>query len=176
VWVAFFRNLNLGQPRSPSRSQLVDAFEAEGATDVLSHQSNGTVAFSTTGDPQRLADSVAARLRQVCAYDDVVPVRSLEWLAGLGLDDVPDGCELTVFESPSPFPEPLPWSPDRQEVTVLRADHLHAVVLNHRERRSRGTPVVEARLGVRATSRGVGTVLRLLARLGMSGPSVAGGG
>ena len=167
MWVAFFRNLNLGQPRSPSRSQLVDAFEAEGATDVLSHQVNGTVAFATAGDPQALADAVAARLGPVCGYADVAPVRSLEWLAGLGLDDLPDGCELTVFDGPSPFPEPLPWTPSA-DVTVLAADGDHAIVQNHVERRSQGTRVVEARLGVRATSRGVGTVQRLLARLGTS--------
>ncbi|WP_236666526.1 hypothetical protein [Nocardioides baculatus] len=49
---------------------------------------------------------------------------------------------------------------------MLAADHLHAIVLNHVERRSNGTPVIEWRLGVRATSRGVGTVQRLLARVG----------
>lgn len=49
---------------------------------------------------------------------------------------------------------------------MLRADGRHAVVHNHEERRSYGTRVVEQRLGVPATSRGAGTVLRLLARLG----------
>ena len=165
MWVAFFRNLNLGQPRSPSRAELVAAFEAEGATDVLSHQSNGTVAFATERDPQALADAVAARLGPVCGYADVAPVRSLEWLAGLGLDVLPDGCELTVFDGPSSFPEALPWSPHGVDATVLAADHLHAIVHNHVERRSVGTRLVESRLDVPATSRGVGTVLRLLARL-----------
>ena len=164
--VAFFRNLNLGQRRSPTRQQLVDAFVAEGATDVLSHQGNGTVAFRAPlgRDPQAIADAVAGRLGPVCGWGDVVLVRPVEWLASLGLDDQPSGCELTLFDGPSSFPEALPWSPDA-EVTVLRADHLHAIVLNHRERRSRGTPVVEARIERRATSRGVGTVQRLLARL-----------
>lgn len=135
--VAFFRNLNLGQLRSPTREQLLAAFAAEGARDVLSHQSNGTVAFSTTGDPQRLADAVVARLGPVCGYDDVVPVRSLAWLAGLGLDELPDGCELTVVDGPSRFPEPLPWRPDGQEVTVLRADRRHAIVAVAARRSSR---------------------------------------
>ena len=162
--VAFFRNLNLGQPRSPTRAQLVAAFEAEGATDVLSHQVNGTVAFTAPGDPQRLADAVAARLGPVCAYDDVALVRSLSWLSGLGLAALPDGCELTLFDGPPDFPEPLPWTP-APDVTVLRADRRHAVVHNHVERRSAGTKLLETRLGVRATSRGAGTVLRLLARL-----------
>lgn len=49
---------------------------------------------------------------------------------------------------------------------MLVADGQHAIVHNHVERRSLDTRVVESRLGVRATSRGVGTVQRLLARLG----------
>jgi hypothetical protein len=168
VHVAFFRNLNLGQRGSPSRVQLVAAFEAEGAAGVLSHQSNGTVAFAvpTGADSQALADAVAVRLAGECAYDDVVLVRSLDWLHGLDLDDLPEGCELTLMDAEVPFPEPLPWDAPRGEVTVLAADHRHAIVHNHRERRSNGTPVVEWRLGVPATSRGVETVRRLLARLG----------
>ena len=167
VWVAFFRNLNLGQRRSPTRAQLLEAFAREGVSDALSHQVNGTVVFSAPHgrSPQDLADAVVDRLGPVCGYRDVVLVRSVAWLAGLALHDLPDGCELTLVDAPGVFPERLPWTPDG-EVTVLRADHLHAVVLNHRERRSRGTPVIEARLGVPATSRGVGTVQRLLARLG----------
>jgi hypothetical protein len=166
VWVAFFRNLNLGQVRSPSRSELVAAFAAEGASDVLSHQVNGTVAFSYAGDAQALADAVAARLGPVCGYADVAPVRSTDWLRDVGLDDLPDGCELTLMDGPDPFPEPLPWSPDGAAATVLRADRCHAIVENHVERRSVGTRLLEARLGVPATSRGVGTVQRLLVRLG----------
>lgn len=163
--VAFFRNLNLGQPASPNRDQLLEAFAAEGAIDVLSHQSNGTVAFRAPAhDPQAIGDAVARRLGLVCSYADVTLVRPVDWLASLGLGDLPDGCELTLVDGPSPFPEALPWSPS-PEVTVLRADHLHAVVQNHLARRSFGTRVVERRLGVPATSRGVDTVLRLLARL-----------
>ena len=164
--VAFLRNLNLGQRRCPSRAQLVEAFAAEGATDVLSHQSNGTVAFSASGDAQRLADAVVARLEPVSEWSDVVLVRSVEWLVSLDLDELSDGCELTLMDGPEPFPEAVPWEPGRGEVTVLRADGRHAIVLSHREHRSNGTPVVEWRLGVPATSRGLGTVQRLLARLG----------
>ncbi|MBL0749655.1 DUF1697 domain-containing protein [Nocardioides sp. G10] len=103
--VAFFRNLNVGQRRSPSRDQLLDAFAAAGATDVLSHLSNGTVAFTAAGDPQPLADAVAERLSTVCDYADLAVVRPVAWLVDLDLDALPDGCELTLFDGPSPFPE-----------------------------------------------------------------------
>lgn len=164
--VAFFRNLNLGQPQSPTRTQLLDAFAAEGARDVLSHQSNGTVAFACDGDPQALAGAVVARLGPVCGYADVAPVRPLSWLRDLGLEALPDGCELTVVDGPPSFPEALPWTSPGGEVTILSAGPGHVVVRTHEERRSHGTRVVERMLGVPATSRGVGTVLRLLARVG----------
>ena len=165
--VAFFRNLNLGQRRCPSRVQLVEAFEAEGATDVLSHQVNGTIAFTAPDgrSAQVVADAVVSRVQQLCEWSDVVLVRSVEWLESLDVDALPDGCELTLMHGPEPFPEAVPWDPGRGEVTVLRADGHHAIVLNHVERRSNGTPVIEWRLGVPATSRGIGTVQRLLARL-----------
>ena len=167
MWVAFFRNLNLGQRRSPTRDVLLAAFAAEGATDLLSHQGNGTVAFTAPADraPQELADAVVARLTPACGYDDVVLVRSLDWLRSLDPADLPDGCEVTLMDGPDPFPEALPWAPDGVDATVLRADGSHAVVLNHVERRSIGTRLVETRLGVPATSRGAGTVERLLVRL-----------
>ena len=45
--VAFFRNLNLGQPRSksPGSAALVAAFTAAGASGVRNFQTNGTVLF-----------------------------------------------------------------------------------------------------------------------------------
>jgi hypothetical protein len=116
--------------------------------------------------PQEVADEAASRLVEVCGWDDVVLVRPLAWLAGLGLEEVAGNAEVTVYDGPAEFPEPLPWEPPHGEVTVVSADARHAVVVNHRERRSNGTPVIERRLGVPATSRGIPTLLRLLARHG----------
>lgn len=60
--VAFFRNLNLGQRRNPTRVQLTDAFAALGATAVLSFRTNGTVVFAARAD-SRHAVSVNAAAR-----------------------------------------------------------------------------------------------------------------
>ena len=110
--VAFFRNLNLGQrrSRSPTRPELLEAFEQAGATSAVSFQTNGTVIF-TAGrrSPQRLADRAVELLTPVCGYDDMVAVRSADWLNELDLDDVPAHAEVSFFDSPDPFPEPLPW-------------------------------------------------------------------
>jgi hypothetical protein len=161
--VAFFRNLNLGQGSSPTRTQLVEAFTRAGATSVLSFQVNGTVAFDAPS-PQ-IGGEVVDRLTPVCGYADAVLVRPLAWLRDLELDGFPDGAEISLYDGPPVFPEPLPWLPPRGDLAVVRADALHAVSVNDLPGSSNATPVLERRLGVPVTSRGLPTVLRLLARL-----------
>ena len=168
--VAFFRNLNLGQrrSRSPTRPELLEAFAQAGATSAVSFQTNGTVIF-TPGrrSPQRLADRAVALLTPVCGYDDMVAVRPVDWLFGLDLDDVPDHAEVSFFDGADPFPEPLPWTSAGRGLVVIRADGLHAVSVNDPEGSSGATWVLEDLLGVKVTSRGVPTMLRLLVRLGL---------
>jgi GAF domain-containing protein len=164
--VAFFRNLNLGQGVSPTRPQLLEAFAGAGVTDALSFQVNGTVAFDPAGaDPRSVGEQVARLLTPVCEYADVAVVRSVDELRALDLE-VGDGVEVACFDGPSPFPEPLPWTPRRGDVHVVHATNRLAVAINHVEHRTAATPSLEALLGVPVTSRGAGTVRRLLARLG----------
>jgi hypothetical protein len=166
--VAFFRNLNLGQRRShsPTRLQLLDAFERAGATTATSFQVNGTIVFETDQDPQALADEVVRLLTPVCGYDDIVCVRPVDRLRELDLEDVPANAEVSFFDGPDPFPEPLPWdAPPRGGLTVVQADGRHAISVNDLERTSGATWVLETLLGVPVTSRGVPTMRRLLAKL-----------
>ena len=166
--VAFFRNLNLGQSRSrsPTRPLLLEAFAEAGATSAVSFQTNGTVLF-TPGrrSPQRLADRAVALLTPVCGYDDMVVARPVDWLRELDLDDVPVHAEVSFIDGPDPFPEPLPWEPPRGGLVVIRADGRHAVSVNDLEGSSGATWVLEKRIGVKVTSRGVPTMRRLLAKL-----------
>jgi len=164
--VAFFRNFNLGQGSSPTRTQLLDAFAEVGVRDAWSFQVNGTVVLEAPeGRPaQALLDEVVALLLPVCGYDDLALARPLPWLAGLGLGRVEGDAEVSFFDGPSPFPEDLPWIPPRGDLTVVRADERHAVSINDLHRRSNATRVLEHRLGVPVTSRGVPTLLRLLAK------------
>jgi hypothetical protein len=168
--VAFFRNLNLGQrrSRSPTRPELLEAFAQAGATSAVSFQTNGTVIF-TPGrrSPQRLADRAVALLTPVCGYDDMVAVRPVDWLFGLDLDDVPDHAEVSFFDGPDPFPEPLPWDASGRGLVVIRADSRHAVSVNDPEGSSGATWVLEDLLGVKVTSRGVPTMRRLIVKLGL---------
>ncbi len=164
--VAFFRNLNLGQRRShsPTRPELLDAFERAGATDASNFQVNGTIIFDAAGDPQTLADAVVRLLTPVCGYDDAVIVRPVPWVLDLELDVGPLA-EVSFFDGPDPFPEPLPWEVPDAGLTVVRADPLHAVSLDDADHTSGATWALERRLGVPVTSRGVGTMTRLQARL-----------
>ena len=164
--VAFFRNLNLGQRRShsPTRPELLDAFERAGATSAANFQVNGTIIFATERDAQALADEAVRLLTPVCGYDDAVLVRPAAWILDLELDTGPHA-ELSLFDGPDPFPEPLPWAVPDAGLTVIRADRLHAISLNDIERTSGATWTLERRLGMPVTSRGVPTITRLQTKL-----------
>ncbi len=162
--VAFFRNLNLGQRRSPTRAQLLDAFAAAGAGEATSFQANGTVVF-TAEDPQVVADRAAASLLPVCGWDDVALVRSVDWVLALEVADVGPNAEVSFFDGPARFPVTLPFEAPNGKLSVVVADQWHAISLNRLERTSFATPVLEELLGVPVTSRGTSTMLRLAAKL-----------
>ena len=163
--VAFFRNLNLGQRRShsPTRPELLDAFAGRRHR-ATNFQVNGTIIFEHDGDAQALANEAVRLLTPVCGYADAVIARPVPWILGLELETGPHA-EVSFFDGPDPFPEPLPWDVPGAGLTVVRADALHAVSLNDIERTSGATYALERRLGMPVTSRGVPTMLRLQARL-----------
>jgi hypothetical protein len=91
-------------------------------------------------------------------------VRAVDWVLGLDLGEEARA-EVSLFDGPDPFPEPLPWDVPDAGLQVVRADAVHAVSLNHVERTSGATWALERRLGIPVTSRGVPTMRRLQARL-----------
>ena len=164
--VAFFRNLNLGQRGSPTRSQLLAAFEVAGGTEVSSFQVNGTVVFRASA-PVSTLRAVRTVLRTEAGWDDIAPVRPDRWVLDLvdTTADVGDRAEVSLYDVRRDFPEPLPWRPARGRVTVVRADRRHAVSVNDMPRTSYATPALEALLGAPVTSRGLPTMRRLADRL-----------
>ena len=114
--------------------------------------------------PQALANEAVRLLTPVCGYADAAIARPAPWILDLELDTGPHA-EVSLFDGPDPFPEPLPWDVPGAGLTVVRADALHAVSLNDLERTSGATYALERRLGMPVTSRGVPTMLRLQARL-----------
>ncbi|MBB1514049.1 DUF1697 domain-containing protein [Tessaracoccus sp. MC1627] len=169
--VAFFRNMNLGQARSrsPRSSELLDAFAAAGATSALNFQTNGTVIFA--GDePAALAESVVTRLTAVTGYADLVVVRSAAWLIdAVGrIDPGLTAGEVALFDAPSllelalPLIERVPTG----ELVVHTLTHSHAVTSTTGSGISAG-PVLTRLIGVPVTCRGIPTMRRLVARLGI---------
>jgi hypothetical protein len=128
-------------------------------------QVNGTILFHSPDDAQATADEVVRLLTPVCGYDDAVIVRPAEWVLDLELDGIEQHAEVSFFDGPDPFPEPLPWEQPTAGLTVVRADAVHAISINDVEQTSGATWTLERRLGVKVTSRGVPTMTRLQARL-----------
>ena len=72
---------------------------------------------------------------------------------------------MSFFDGPDTFPERLPWEPPGRGLVVIRADSRHAVSVDDPAGSSGATWVLEDRLGVKVTSRGVPTMRRLQAKL-----------
>jgi uncharacterized protein (DUF1697 family) len=164
--VALFRNLNLGQRGSPTKDQLLGAFDAAGATGVTSVRVNGTVVFASSS-PARTRDRVCSWLSKHSDWSDVAPVRSARWVLDLAddLEGVEGNAEVAFFDGRHDFPEALPWRPATGRLTVVRADRRHAIVVDDEPRTSYATPVLERLLGLRVTSRGAATVVSVADRL-----------
>jgi len=164
--VAFFRNLNLGQRGSPTKDQLLGAFEAAGATGATSVRVNGTVVFASSS-PARTRDRVCSWLIEHSDWCDVAPVRPARWVLDLaeGLKGVEGNAEVAFFDARDDFPQAVPWRPATGRLTVVRADRRHAIVVDDEPRTSYATPVLERLLGLRVTSRGAATVLAVADRL-----------
>jgi len=168
--VAFLRNVNQGQRGHPSTSDLVDAFESEGASHAVPFQSNGTIVF-TAPDAAALALAVRERLAGRGVFDDAIHVRSVAFIARIVLAHAgePDGRrrELTLFErGRDPEASTLLTESVRRRCRIADAGDGWAVVLNERDQQSNGTPTLQAVLGTPATSRGLPTLARLIDRFG----------
>ncbi|MFC7585086.1 DUF1697 domain-containing protein [Nonomuraea antimicrobica] len=95
AFVVFYRNMNLGHPKSPDRATLEGALREAGAVSARSFQTNGTVLIEV-GDaaPGEVVGRAAARLRTAGGYDDAAFVRPLDRLAAI-LDRAPSPAPVT---------------------------------------------------------------------------------
>ncbi|WP_424532921.1 DUF1697 domain-containing protein [Sphaerisporangium viridialbum] len=84
AFVAFYRNMNLGHPNSPTRAMLEDTLRAAGASSARSFQTNGTVLIEV-GDtsPREVVNRAGPLLLTVSGYDDAVFVRPVDQLAAI---------------------------------------------------------------------------------------------
>ncbi len=80
TFVAFIRNINVGQTRFPNRTQLELAFLASGAHSAVSFQSNGTVIIDLDQsiNLSLFKDGISEYLRLHCNFSDALFIRDLE--------------------------------------------------------------------------------------------------
>ena len=166
--VAFFRNVNQGQRGHPATLDLVGAFADERIPDAVAFQSNGTVVFSAR-DGDAVAAAVRERLADRGVFGDVIHVRPLSFIEEVVQvhAGAPDGArrELTLFSRAGALdPTAIERESSRRLCRVVEVGDGWAVVRNDRERQSNGTSTIEAVLGAPATSRGLPSLVRLVAR------------
>ncbi len=173
-FAGFFRNVNLGQPKSPTRVQLESAFLQAGAGMAASIMSNGTLVFSA---PDKLsaasvADRACQTLRLVCGLSEPVFVRSLSDLAALAAEDpfadfstpaISERC-ISIFDIDAVTQIELPLESKRKDCLVFRLGEGVALSVTRVINGKAGypTPLLEKALNVPVTTRGWTTLLRVL--------------
>lgn len=175
-FAAFFRNLNLGRPGSPSKTQLIAAFETAGATEVASVLSHGNVVFSAPGlrQARTIAGAASAQLRIACGLDEPVFVRSQKSLAELVAsepfaaapdDDVHERC--VTFLPPGitqRLATPIVTARRDAEIFHFRQDEVFSVTRLIGGRPGPVNALLERALRTRLTTRSWNTVIRLAER------------
>lgn len=173
-FVAFFRNVNLGQGISPTRPQLEAAFASAGASGARSFQTAGTVVFSAAGMPT--AEKVVAGARETLLEErglrEPAYIAPLDHLAELVVADPFAGYDLAgAFDASATLlpRDPLsrlslPLASPRGELEVIRLTPYLALSVGAQVNPSRENPTsfFERLLGVPATTRGWGTIVRLV--------------
>lgn len=167
--IAFLRNVNQGQRGHPSTADILGAFADAGARDPVAFQANGTVVFSGD-DPQSAVDqAVAALAARFGAQREGFWMTLPDLIAivdARAAEPGADRCELTLHGGGALDPD----DPDviriaaRRRCEIVDAGEGWIVSINERDRESNATPVAELLTGTQATSRGLGTLVRLIDR------------
>ena len=167
--VAFLRNVNQGQRGHLTTTDLRDAFAAAGSDDAATFQSNGTVVF-TSDDPDAVMEHVLAVLTSRSGREQEgfsMPLADLTEI----VDRHGDGpgvarTELTLHAAATiDLADPaLLEEAARRKTEVIETGDGWIVSLNERSHESNATPIIERVTGRPATSRGMPTLIRLVAR------------
>ena len=175
-FVAFFRNLNLGRPRCPTRAQFEAAFVAAGAASAVSFLTNGTMVFAPAPGhrPRVLLARACERLQRDCGLrepaflrriDDLVALVAADPFAAVDRDTVYECCVSFLHPHSAPL-EGLPLASARGDVQVLGYTGTEALSVSRQLGKSPGSPnaYLERLLGLPATTRSWSTVRRLVER------------
>lgn len=173
-YVAFFRNVNLGRPKSPTKTQLESAFKDAGAESARSFQTNGTVVFSA--DKDRTALNLVAQacktLKSICGLEEPAFVCGLQHLAKLVAADPFAGINMeNVYQCCASFMHPnalvkvkTTLRSPRNDVEVIHVTSKTVLSLVHKVGASTGSPTafLEKTFSVPVTTRNWSTILRLV--------------
>ncbi len=165
------RNVNQGQRGHPSTADIVAGFADAGCPDVQTFQSNGTILFDSD-EPAEVVASAAEAIAARSGHErDIlwIPLADLVSIVDEhGATHDPRGFEFTLHRGGTIDPD----TPDaitlmaRARCEIVDAGPGWALVHNDVEGQGNATPVLERLTGDRATSRGLPTLLRLVARFG----------
>ncbi|MES2951324.1 MAG: DUF1697 domain-containing protein [Pseudomonadota bacterium] len=170
----FFRNLNLGHPRSPTKAQFEQAFLDAGAVTAQSFLTNGTLVFTTKprANAAKLLADAASRLHTVCGLVEPGFLRTVAYLrelvaqqafAAVDPASVYQCCATFLDPRVAVFP-PVPFASKRADVEVLRFTMGEALSISRTVGNTPGSPnaFLEKHFGLPATTRNWNTVVRLV--------------
>ncbi|MCR2817479.1 DUF1697 domain-containing protein [Microbacterium sp. zg.Y1090] len=170
-WVGFLRNVNQGQRGHPSTADILAAFADAGVPDAVTFQSNGTVVFRADDPAGAVADAVRALeartglRRDACA----LPLSEISRIVDAHAEQ-PDAARREVsFHADGridPDDAELARVAAHRRCRVVDAGEGWVVSVNERAGEGNATPTIEDVTGEPATSRGLPTLVRLLARFG----------
>jgi len=169
--VGFLRNVNQGQRGHPTTADILAAFADAGAPDAVTFQSNGTVVFDAT-DPAEVVRDAAQALeartglrRAACALPLSEVARIVDAHAAQPDADRREvsfhAGERIDLDDPT-----LTGIAAQRRCRVVDAGDGWAVSVNDRRGEGNATPTIEEVTGRPATSRGLPTLVRLVARFG----------
>jgi len=177
-YAAFFRNLNLGRPNCPGKTQLEEAFVRAGADFASSFLTNGTVVFEVSAGTTATAILVSAQrtLQLQCGLAEPAFLRSLghlkklmalEPFASIQRSEVHECCVSFLSPTRNMLPG-IPAESRRRDVEVLRITKTEVLSVSRKIGNTPGSPnaFLEKILGEAVTTRAWNTVVRLVHRYG----------
>ena len=172
TYVAFLRGVNLGARRAVSMPRLVELGEALGYEDVWTYLRTGNLALTTDRAAATVERELVAALRDVHGADVDVTVRTAEELREvLAANPFPDGSAsqvtvaFLVADPPAGVEERLAEVATEAEPYAVRGREVW-VHYGDGQARSRLAASLSRVVGVSATTRTLGTVQKVVARLG----------
>jgi len=176
---AFFRNLNLGRPKCPTKAQFEAAFVDAGAASAASFLTNGTMVFDaeSAAAAKKVLATACEAMKTSCGLVEPAFLRSLRQLANLAKQEpFAEVDEQQVYACCITFLHPkarldtgtLPIESGRGDCSIFARTRGEAFSTVQKNGNTVGSPnaMLEKLLRLPATSRNWNTVLRLLDKHG----------